>query len=711
MRQFPPDRAVSPSSGSAVLRRPRSHALGVKKVIRQSHRFREVLLLEDNAATAQRQVLAGVGSEDAGLTITVRVHRLNGARKTVVARKTYEAGSLRSKRSARIELAAKLIDRSVARGREPVIVAGTSYGSSAAFLTMLVARAFPFVVQIPPRTVVELVGARKRSMTAARALYRARWREITLIMPDGTTLECSAAKLGTVILPSRTATLFAAQVGGIQGIHRGTLIGISSFNAALGQLIHLVAHPRWIRKAARTGKRPSHQGASTELSGAASGITARSNIAAARRQDARAIVAFSEGGAALRGTLRRAAPVLNVVELFSGAGGMGLGFLLGGGRGARYRILYSGEANPIYVQTLRENHRAFELARRTKSGPRTPTALEPVDLRSREALRQIAGTVQEQGGAHILIGGPPCQGFSMANRNSWSSSNPHNELLHVFIRYILRLRPLGFLMENVQGILWTPRAGGSASVVDVIERPLRAAGYQLFPKLLDAVWYGVPQHRTRFFLMGLHRDLGYETGDFGSWGPFPEPSHGNGLHPHVTVKEAISDLPRIGNGHSRESVTYHDPSSAFLRESNFLRYVRNGADAGTISDHITSRHADYVLGRYRKIPQGCNWESIRSEMTNYAEISRTHSNIYRRLRWDEPSITIGHYRKSMLVHPSQNRGLSLREASRLQSFPDWFRFSGTSNGGVGGLVHKQQQLANAVCPLVTRAIAEFVLRL
>jgi site-specific DNA-cytosine methylase len=98
-------------------------------------------------------------------------------------------------------------------------------------------------------------------------------------------------------------------------------------------------------------------------------------------------------------------------------------------------------------------------------------------------------------------------------------------------------------------------------------------------------------------------------------------------------------------------------------------------------------------------------------MTNYAEISRTHSNIYRRLRWDEPSITIGHYRKSMLVHPSQHRGLSLREASRLQSFPDWFRFAGTSNGGVGGLVHKQQQLANAVCPLVTKAIAEFILRL
>jgi site-specific DNA-cytosine methylase len=123
---------------------------------------------------------------------------------------------------------------------------------------------------------------------------------------------------------------------------------------------------------------------------------------------------------------------------------------------------------------------------------------------------------------------------------------------------------------------------------------------------------------------------------------------------------------------------------------------------------VTSKHADYVIDRYRKIPAGGNWEDIRDELTNYAEVSRTHSNIYRRLRWDEPSITIGHYRKSMLVHPSQHRGLSLREAARLQSFPDWFRFAGTANGDAGGLVHKQQQLANAVCPLVTKAVAELI---
>jgi site-specific DNA-cytosine methylase len=98
-------------------------------------------------------------------------------------------------------------------------------------------------------------------------------------------------------------------------------------------------------------------------------------------------------------------------------------------------------------------------------------------------------------------------------------------------------------------------------------------------------------------------------------------------------------------------------------------------------------------------------------MSNYTAVERTHSNIYRRLEWDKPSITIGHYRKSMLVHPAQDRGLSLREACRLQSFPDWFRFAGTEDGRPGGLMHKQQQLANAVSPLLSKAIAEFILEL
>lgn len=673
-------------------------------------RFDEILLLEDNSTAAERRRLAGVGSEDAGQTITVRVHRLNGASKLVVARKTYEAGSMRSKRSAKIELATKLIDRA-ANGGLPVVVAGTSYGSASAFLEMLGERDLPFVVQIRPSTVVQLHERGRPTVAAAEALERGSWRDISAVMPDGAELECSAAKLATVALPTGTGRLFAAQVGGIQGVHRGTILGLASFDASLADLVQLVAHARWIRRASRKEKRGEAASSGAEPSGAASSITARANIAISRRQDARAHAELPEIRTSAKGVLRHAASILNVVELFSGAGGMGLGFLLGGGAQGRYRIVYSGEANAIFVQTLRANHKSFEHAARLRPGTRTPESVEPADLRTKAVLDRAESVSREAGGAHFLIGGPPCQGFSMANRNSWSASNPHNELVDVFIKYILRIRPLGFLMENVQGILWTPNAGTSVSVVDVIERRLKAAGYVLFPKLLDAVWYGVPQNRTRFFLMGLHRDLGYSANDFGPWGPFPKPSHGNPSRPFVTVRQAIADLPRIGNGESDERASYDEPSGEVLQDDEFLRYVRAGAEHGVIFDHVTSRHADYVIERYRSIPAGGNWEDIRDQMTNYADVSRTHSNIYRRLRWDEPSITIGHYRKSMLVHPSQHRGLSLREASRLQSFPDWFRFAGTASGKPGGLVHKQQQLANAVSPLVTKAIAEFMLNL
>ena len=335
----------------------------------------------------------------------------------------------------------------------------------------------------------------------------------------------------------------------------------------------------------------------------------------------------------------------------------------------------------------------------------------PIDLRKREALDQAVAVAKEAGDVHIVIGGPPCQGFSVANRNSWLRGNAHNELVRVFIRYVKRLQPLAFLMENVQGILWTRDAKRDLSVVDVIEQQLERAGYILFPKLLDAAWYGVPQHRTRYFLMGLHRDLGYRAEDFGSHGPFPQATHGPGRQLMVTVRDAIADLPPIGNGYAAERSAYLDPSPDTLGRNAFLRYVRDGAEEGVVLDHVTSRHADYVIERYCRIPEGGNWESIRDSLTNYADASRTHSNIYRRLSWDQPAITIGHYRKSMLVHPTQTRGLSLREASRLQSLPDWFQFAGKPDGGSGGLVYKQQQLANAVSPLVTRAIAEFMLSL
>jgi len=441
-------------------------------------------------------------------------------------------------------------------------------------------------------------------------------------------------------------------------------------------------------------------------------IQHRANITLARLQDqSRVVRARRPNGKRTRALLAKGAATLRVVELFAGAGGMGLGFMLAKRARRRFRLIFSGEIHPIYVETLRRNHQVLSRMRKG-AAHYAPEDIRAFDLAKKQTLDYVVSLVREAGGIDVLIGGPPCQGFSSANRNSWSSDNPNNRLVNVFMKYVRKLKPPVFLMENVQGIVWTPvnGNGNALSVAEHALKQMRSLGYVAYPKMLDAVWYGVPQYRTRFFLLGIHEDIGYSADDFGNWGPFPPPTHGpTANRPFVTVREAIGDLPVIGNGHSQEEMDYRAPRSNAV--SDYLKFLRAGAPTGSILDHVTSRHADYVIERYKRIPAGGNWQDIADKMSNYSQLDRTHSNIYRRLRWGEPSITIGHYRKSMLVHPAQHRGLSLREACRLQSFPDWFRFAGALNGGSGGLMHKQQQLANAVCPLVSKAIAEFLLEL
>ena len=146
----------------------------------------------------------------------------------------------------------------------------------------------------------------------------------------------------------------------------------------------------------------------------------------------------------------------------------------------------------LYAQTLKRNHDTLRAIRRQHD--LTPGDLHPIDLRTPEALKEIKKRAKTYGGTHLVVGGPPCQGFSSANRNSWHGDNPHNGLVGVFLRYVDSLKPLMFLMENVQGILWTPQSGKSstASVMAHLARRCAAMGYIVFPKLLDAVGYRRP---------------------------------------------------------------------------------------------------------------------------------------------------------------------------------------------------------------------------
>ena len=675
-------------------------------------------LIEDDGNRARRRSPQGDGR--AVRRVLVSGHSIEGPRFRPIGQRVYTVGQVRRRGEtrSRAELALAIVDSALLDSRPKIVVAGSHYGSSAGFLDGLEERGLPYAVELRPGTVMSAASptASRDSVTAADLVATASWTEIHVDSPVARRrVPHSAAELGDVTVRGRRGRLVGFQAGLITQLHRGIVIVLTSSPASLAGLVQSAGWVRWIRPTVRRQEQGGRAAEHAVSVGPTAIVKPRANIALAEAHDRRAATLRRDAVTAQRSCRRiltRADDTLNVVELFAGGGGMGLGFLNAAQGQHRYRLICSAELNPIYVETLKRNHRHLDDDGGLDNS-RVPTDTRAVDLRTKAGADLVDSCAADFGPVHVLLGGPPCQGFSNANRNSWDSANPNNSLVGVFVDYVQRLRPLVFLMENVQGILWTARAGSrgkSVSAASNAVRQFERDGYIVFPRLLDAVWYGVPQFRSRLFILGIRKDLGYRKGDFGEWGPFPAPTHGPSTeHPYTTVREAIGDLPKIGNGHRVAEL--RDVEGRVASGGQYWQSMRSGAPDGVVLDHVTSRHAGYVIERYRQIPPGGNWRSIVHTMGNYAAPERTHSNIYHRLWWDRPAITIGHYRKSMLVHPEQHRGLSLREACRLQSFPDWFRFSGAPAARSGGLMHQQQQLANAVCPLVTQAIAQFILGL
>ena len=174
---------------------------------------------------------------------------------------------------------------------------------------------------------------------------------------------------------------------------------------------------------------------------------------------------------------------------------------------------------------------------------------------------------------------------------------------------------------------------------------------------------------------------------------FPSETHGPDARAFVTIRDALSDLPVLHVGDRRGSGQYKTLEPL----SDYQRLMRTGGTE--VSGNLVTNNSALVVDRYRYIRQGCNWETIPEElMKNYSDVSRCHTGIYYRLKWNELSRVVGNFRKNMLIHPSQNRGLSVREAARLQSFPDKYEF-------LGSIGFQQQQVADAVPPLLAAAVA------
>ena len=699
----------------------------------------DILLVEDDTKRSIRRSIPGVTNTQkrSENNIFLRVHQIKKDGVEVIAQEIifpekYKSGTVHS---SKINLALRLIEDINPNPENTIIVANASYGSSEDFIAGLYDKKLEFVVELRPSFKLKIAQDKSLSKSKIRpktsgkkvlqlsevlkSLKSSDFENSLIAEPTSNKeINYSLTELGLGVFPDGYINrVFVAQRGGISGVNPSTIFALSSLTEIdLKSLINAVGWARWIRPVVRHKERIQHKDSQyTKKPKNLSGLITRPNLTTSNKFLQQSYQPLKDHKPNLKGVLRNQWSTLNVVELFAGAGGMGLGFLMANSGQNPYNLIFSGEVNPIYVQSLRYNHRAISRIYPKNTHELVPEEIIPVDLRDPSVRIHLDNITKRKGDIQVLIGGPPCQGFSSSNRNSGGKRNPNNKLFNVFLDYVEHLRPAVFLLENVQGVAWAKgQHSNKGNLLKYFERRMKKAGYLVSLKLLDASWYGIPQFRYRFFAVGIRNDLGYTAEDFGSWGPYPTPTHGpDTSNDYVTVREAISDLPTVGNGYSTEQTPYSNPTKSHLIKNTFLQTMRYGAEPKVISEHVTSRHADYVIKRYELIPEGGNWESIKDQMTNYANVSRTHSNIYRRLKWDEPSITIGHYRKSMLIHPSQNRGLSWREAARLQSFPDWARFAGCADEDRWsiGLVHKQQQLANAVCPLLTKAVAEFIQQL
>jgi DNA (cytosine-5)-methyltransferase 1 len=337
------------------------------------------------------------------------------------------------------------------------------------------------------------------------------------------------------------------------------------------------------------------------------------------------------------------------VELFSGAGGMSLGAIQAG-----VKTEFAVEVDYYAATTFASNIK------------NATVVIDDIRNIKEFKLRKKTPT--------ILFGGPPCQGFSSSNQKTRSVDNPRNWLFKEFMRCAKLIMPDWIVMENVRGFVEMQKA----YFLNKVFRDLNKLGYTTNCKVLNAADFGVPQKRERIFIVASLHGIAFS---------FPAPM----IHDRMAVKDAIFDLPDLANG----DIIYKKDYKC-LPNSDYSKKMR-GYKKKSINNYVT-KNSELVIKRYKHIPQGGNWSNIPLRlMKNYEDHTRCHHGIYRRLSENEPSVVIGNYRKNMLIHPTQDRGLSVREAARLQSFPDWFEFHGP-------LISQQQQVGDAVPPLLAKAI-------
>jgi len=392
------------------------------------------------------------------------------------------------------------------------------------------------------------------------------------------------------------------------------------------------------------------------------------------------------------------------VDAFAGCGGLSLGLMQSGCNG-----LFAIERDKFAFDTLQTNL-IGEQARHSFDWPDwlpiKPASIETILTKYRHQLEAHSGTID------ILVGGPPCQGFSSAGRRK--HDDPRNKLFRSYLRLVDILRPRAVLMENVRGFTSDFKDGDRVRNYASELRSLLSERYEVHERLLDLSQFGVPQGRKRYFLLALQPGVSKNN-------PFDElarraPSflRSLGLQAPIPSWAAISDLEIQCNGRRPsvdtpgfEEISYVGPLT------RYQRLMRDGARAP--SDLRLARHSDEIVSRFQKIIELSHAEGRLNIAISDDVRARfgLQKKALRVLDPDRPSPTVTSMPDDLL-HYTEARTLTVRENARLQSFPDWFAFRGkyTTGGHLRRLeVPRFTQVANAVPPLAARAIGELLVEL
>lgn len=358
-----------------------------------------------------------------------------------------------------------------------------------------------------------------------------------------------------------------------------------------------------------------------------------------------------------------------VVDLFCGAGGLSLGFQQAG-----FEVLLGSDINGQFGETFSKNHNGARFLEAPVS------ALRGGEVRRHTGLRR--------GELDVLVGGPPCQGYSVYNHRR-GSDDPRANLFRDYLAIVDDLQPNWLVMENVTGLLSID--GGK--LFSTIKEEIRGLGYtKVDAFILKAEDYGVPQERRRVIFIANRLGL-----------PVPKPvtTHDGSQNPFVTIWDAIGDLPPIFDGENVDGVV----SYVCAPENGFQQRMRGNLKM--VTGHLSPRLGSANQERLKHIPEGGSWRDIPFELLpeGMKRAKRSdHTKRYGRPRRSDLACTIltkcdihwGAY-----IHPLQNRPFSVREFARLQSFPDNFRF-------YGSMTEQFVQIGNAVPPLLANAIASML---